>query len=34
MFEDRYMGSAEFARYLAKSQDELQEFLKAVGLLK
>jgi tripartite-type tricarboxylate transporter receptor subunit TctC len=34
MFEDRYMASAEFARYLAKSQDELQEFLKAVGLLK
>ena len=34
MFENRYMGSAEFARFLVKSQAELQEFLKAVGLLK
>ena len=34
MFEDRYMGSAEFGRWLTQQQVELQEFLKAVGLLK
>jgi len=34
MFEDKYLGSADFTRYLLKSQDELAEFLKAVGLLK
>ena len=34
MYEDKWLGSADFTRYLVRSQDELSEFLKAVGLLK
>jgi putative tricarboxylic transport membrane protein len=34
MFEDKWMGSAEFAKYLVKQQVDMQEFLKNVGLLK
>jgi putative tricarboxylic transport membrane protein len=33
MYEDRYMGSAEFADYLQKRSVELREFLIAVGAI-
>lgn len=32
MYEDRWMGSAEFARYLAQQSKEQQEFIQAIGL--
>ena len=32
MYEDAYMGSAEFAQYLLKRRDEMQGFLAAIGL--
>jgi tripartite-type tricarboxylate transporter receptor subunit TctC len=34
MYEDRYMGSAEFAEYMQKRSGELREFLVAVGAIK
>jgi len=34
MYEDRWMGAAEFARYLAQLRVEQQEFLEAIGLTK
>ena len=34
MYEDRYMGSAEFADYMQKRSGELREFLIAVGAVK
>lgn len=32
MFEDMYMGSAEFSQYLAKRRVEMQDFLTYIGL--
>jgi len=32
VFENRWMDSAQFAAYLAKRQDEMQDFLKSIGL--
>ncbi len=32
VFEDRWMGSAQFAAYLVKRQAEMQDFLQSVGL--
>jgi putative tricarboxylic transport membrane protein len=32
VFEDRWMGSAEFAAYLAKRRAEMQDFLQSIGL--
>lgn len=32
LYEDLYMGSAEFAQYLAKRRVEMQEFLTSIGL--
>jgi len=34
LFENTWLGSAEFAEYLSKNRGETQEFLKALGLLK
>ena len=34
IFEDKYMGSAEFAQYLAVKRLENEEFLKVIGVLK
>jgi putative tricarboxylic transport membrane protein len=34
MFENKWMGSAEFAQWLVLRREEMQDFLKAVGLLK
>lgn len=34
IFEDKYLGSAEFGEYLVKRRDEMQDFLKQVGILK
>lgn len=33
MFEDRYMGGAEFSKWLVRQQQEMQGFMKDVGLL-
>lgn len=32
MYEDRWMGSAEFAKYLAEERVARQEFIDAIGL--
>ena len=32
LYEDRWMGSAEFARYLAQQRTEQREFVDAIGL--
>jgi putative tricarboxylic transport membrane protein len=32
VFENRWMNSAQFAAYLAKRQDEMQDFLQSIGL--
>jgi len=32
MYEDRWMGSAEFTQYLRKSRAEQMEFIEAIGL--
>jgi putative tricarboxylic transport membrane protein len=32
VFDNRFMGSAEFAAYLAKRQNEMQDFLQSIGL--
>jgi putative tricarboxylic transport membrane protein len=34
MFEDAYLGSAEFAQHLAKQRVEHTEFLKHLGVIK
>ena len=34
IFENKYLGSAEFAQYLAVKRVESEEFLKAIGTLK
>lgn len=34
IFEDKYLGSAEFAQYLAVKRLENEEFLKVIGVLK
>ena len=34
IFEDKYLGSAEFAQYLVVKRAEAEEFLKTIGLLK
>ena len=34
MFEDAYLGSAEFAQQLVKDRAELVTFLKHIGLVK
>jgi putative tricarboxylic transport membrane protein len=34
IFENKYLGSAEFAEYLVKRRLEAEEFLKAIGVLK
>ena len=34
MFENMFLGGAEFSQYLVKRREEMQEFLRAVGLLK
>ena len=34
LYEDRWMGAAEFARFLVKARAEQQEFIEAIGLLK
>jgi tripartite-type tricarboxylate transporter receptor subunit TctC len=34
IFENKYLGSAEFAQYLAVKRVEAEEFLKAIGALK
>lgn len=34
IFEDKYLGSAEFAQYLVVRRVEAEEFLKTIGLLK
>ena len=34
MFEDKYMGSAEFSKYLVVRQAEQTEFLKSIGVVK
>jgi putative tricarboxylic transport membrane protein len=34
IFEDKYLGSAEFRDYLVKRREELQDFLKQVGVVK
>ena len=33
IFEDKYLGSAEFAQYLAVKRVEAEEFLKTIGLM-
>jgi len=32
VFDDRWMNSAQFAAYLAKRQEEMQDFLQSIGL--
>ena len=32
LYEDRYLGSAQFAQYLAKRRVEMQAFLASIGL--
>jgi len=32
VFENRWMGSAQFAAYLAQRQAEMQDFLQSIGL--
>lgn len=34
MFEDKWLGGAEFTRYLVQGRDEMGAFLKHIGLLK
>lgn len=34
MYEDRWMGSAEFAKYIAEQRAAQQEFIEAIGLAK
>jgi putative tricarboxylic transport membrane protein len=34
IFEDKYLGSAEFAQYLAAKRLESEEFLRTIGMLK
>ena len=34
VFEDRWLNGAQFAAYLVKKQEEMQDFLKSVGLAK
>jgi putative tricarboxylic transport membrane protein len=34
IFENKYLGSAEFAEYLVVKRVESEEFLKTIGLLK
>lgn len=34
MYEDTYMGSAEFSQYLAKRLPEFGEFMTAIGIKK
>ncbi|HYC46461.1 MAG TPA: tripartite tricarboxylate transporter substrate binding protein [Burkholderiales bacterium] len=34
MFEDKWLGSAEFTQYLIKGRDDMGAFLKHIGLLK
>jgi tripartite-type tricarboxylate transporter receptor subunit TctC len=34
IFEDKYLGSAEFGEYLVKRREEMQDFLKQIGILK
>ena len=34
MFEDAYLGSADFSRELVKQRAEQIEFLKAIGIVK
>ena len=34
LYEDRWMGSAEFAKYLAEERVARQEFIDAIGLSK
>jgi len=32
VFENRWMDSAQFTAYLAKRQEEMQDFLQSIGL--
>ena len=34
LYEDRWMGAAEFARYLSQLRVEQQEFIESIGLSK
>jgi tripartite-type tricarboxylate transporter receptor subunit TctC len=34
MFEDKWLGSAEFTQYLVRGREEIAGFLKHIGLLK
>ena len=34
IFEDKYLGSAEFAEYLVQRRVEAEEFLRTIGVLK
>jgi tripartite-type tricarboxylate transporter receptor subunit TctC len=34
LYEDRWMGSAEFARYLSQQRDAQREFVEAIGFSK
>ena len=34
MFEDKWLGSAEFTKYLIQGRDDMGAFLKHIGLLK